>query len=279
MVINRIGILYHPMNEAAGAVATELKRFLVAKGVSVWLCSAWEGEKAREQTENTDLILSIGGDGTILRAAQVVISSSIPITGVNLGRLGFMTELRVNEAEGRLSALLAGEGWIDERSTLEVELWDKESEAPQVFHALNDAVVARGAIARLIHVDTFINGQPLTTYKADGVIVATATGSTGYALATGGPILHPRAEEFLLLPILPHLSSGYTLVLPSDNVVKLVVNTLHQATLCVDGHINRPLSNGAVVTVKHSPDKVRFLRIHPEGSFYRSLEQRLKGNN
>ena len=278
MVINRFGILYHPMNEAAGAVATELERFLVAKGVSVWLCSAWEGEKAGLQTENTDLILSIGGDGTILRAAHVVISSSIPITGVNLGRLGFMTELRVNEAEGRLSALLAGEGWIDERSTLEVELWDKGAAAPQLFHALNDAVVARGAIARLIHVDAFINGQPLTTYKADGAIVATATGSTGYALAAGGPILHPRAEEFLLLPILPHLSSGHTLVLPSDNVVKLVVNTLHQATLCVDGHINRPLSSGAVVTVKHSPDKVRFLRIHPEGSFYRSLEQKLKGN-
>ncbi len=278
MVINRFGILYHPMNEAAGAVATELERFLVAKGVSVWLCSAWEGEKAGLQTENTDLILSIGGDGTILRAAHVVISSSIPITGVNLGRLGFMTELRVNEAEGRLSALLAGEGWIDERSTLEVELWDKGAAAPQLFHALNDAVVARGAIARLIHVDAFINGQPLTTYKADGAIVATATGSTGYALAAGGPILHPRAEEFLLLPILPHLSSGYTLVLPSDNVVKLVVNTLHQATLCVDGHINRPLSSGAGVTVKHSPDKVRFLRIHPEGSFYRSLEQKLKGN-
>lgn len=279
MVMKRIGILYHPMNEAAGAVATELERFLDANGVSVWLCSAWEREKARAQTENTDLILSIGGDGTILRAAQVVIPSPIPIIGVNLGRLGFMTELRTGEAKAQLSALLTGEGWIDERATLDVELWDKEAETPQVFHALNDAVVARGAIARLIHVDASINGQPLTTYKADGVIVATATGSTGYTLAAGGPILYPRAEEFLLLPILPHLSSGHTLVLPSDNVVKLVVNTLHQATLCVDGHINRSLSSGAMITVKHSPDKVRFLRIHPEGSFYSSLEQRLKGNN
>jgi len=279
MVIKRIGILYHPMNEAAGALARELEHFWDGKGISVWLCSAWEGEKAKTQIENTDLILSIGGDGTILRAAQVMIPAPIPITGINMGRLGFMTELKAEEAETKLSALLSGQGWIDERVTLEIELSADEQGSPRMFHALNDVVVARGAIARLIHIDASINGQALTSYKADGVIVATATGSTGYSLAAGGPILHPRAEEFLLLPILPHLDSAYTLVLPSDTVVKLVVSTPHQATLCVDGHINLPLSSGAEVIVKHSPDKVRFLRIYPENTFYSSLEQRLKGNN
>ena len=277
--MKRIGILYHPMNEAAGALAEELGGLLGAKGVSVWICSSWEGEQARVQTGNTDLILSIGGDGTILRAAQAVIPASIPVTGINLGRLGFMTELKADEVETKLSALLSGEGWIDERATLEVELRTADSDSPRVLPALNDIVVARGAIARLIHIDTSVNGQPMTTYKADGVILATATGSTGYALAAGGPILHPRADEFLLLPILPHLSSAYTLVLPSDTEVRLVVKTPHQATLSVDGHINLPLSNGAVVTVKHSPVKVRFLRIHPEGSFYGTLERRLKGNH
>ncbi len=275
--MKRIGILYHPKNEAAYALAEELQGFLDSRGVSVWLCSAWEGKEAKAQVNNTDLILSIGGDGTILRAAQAVVPALTPITGINLGKLGFMTELKADEAKTKLPALLAGKGWIDERATLEAELSATDREPPRIFHALNDAVVARGAIARVVYVEASIDGEPLTTYKADGVIVATATGSTGYSLAAGGPILHPRTKEFLLLPILPHLSSAYTVVLPATAVVKLCVSTSHQATLSIDGHINLPLSSGAMVTVKHSPNKVRFLRIHPETSFYGSLEQRLKG--
>ena len=275
-VMKRIGILYHPMNEAAYTLAKELQGFLDSKGISVWICSAWEGEEARAQVNNTDLILSIGGDGTILRAAQAVVPALTPITGINLGKLGFMTELKAEEAKTKLPALLAGEGWLDERATLEAELSATDQEPPRIFHALNDVVVTRGAIARVVYVEASIDGEPLTTYKADGVIVATATGSTGYSLAAGGPVLHPRAKEFLLLPILPHLSSAYTMVLPATAVVKLCVSTSHQATLSIDGHINLPLSSGAIVTVKHSPNKVRFLRIHPE-TFYGSLEQRLKG--
>ena len=124
-----------------------------------------------------------------------------------------------------------------------------------------------------------IDGEPLTTYRADGVIVATASGSTGYSLAAGGPILHPQAKEFLLLPIAPHLSSAYTLVLPPAAVVKLRINTVHQATLSVDGHMNQPVSDGAIVIIKASAKTARFLRIHPQVSFYASLEQRLKGKH
>ena len=279
MAVKKVGILYHPMVEAAYTLAKELENFLDSSGVSVWLCSAREGEKARAQVGNTDLILSIGGDGTILRAAQAVVPGLTPITGINLGRLGFMTELSADEAVDRLPALLAGDGWIDERAMLEVELppADQEHESARTFYALNDVVLARGAIARVVYVEASIDGEPLTTYKADGVIVATATGSTGYSLAAGGPILYPQAKEFLLLPILPHLSSAYTVVLPSTAVVKLCISTPHQATLSIDGHINLPLSSGAIVTIKHSSKRARFLRIHPETSFYSSLEQRLKG--
>jgi len=271
--VKRVGILYHPVIEAAYALAKELQQFLASEGVSVWLCSAWEGEEAKAQVNNTDLILSIGGDGTILRAAQAVVPKLTPITGINLGKLGFMTELSADDAVRKLPALLAGEGWIDERAMLEAEL----SPADRVFYALNDVVVARGAIARVVYVEASIDGEPVTTYKADGVIVATATGSTGYSLAAGGPILHPQAKEFLLLPLLPHLSSVYTLVLPSTAVAKLRIDTAHQATLSIDGHINLPLTSGATITVKHSLHTARFLRIHPETSFYSSLEQRLKG--
>jgi len=277
--MKRVGILYHPMKEAAYALAKKLEEFLESRGFSVWLCSAWEAETAKVQVSGTDLILSIGGDGTILRAAQAAIPGLTPITGINLGKLGFMTELSVDEVTGKLPILLAGGGWVDERSLLQAELPSagEEPELPRIFYALNDVVVARGEVARVIYVEVSIDGEPLTIYKADGVIVATATGSTGYSLAAGGPILHPQAKESLLLPIIPHLSSAYTMVLPSTATVKLHISTTHPATLSIDGHINLPLSSGATITVKHSSNTVRFLRIHPEPSFYSSLEQRLKG--
>ena len=275
--MNKVGVLYHPMVEATFVKAKQLQDFLVANSISVWLCSAWEGEKAKAQLNDTDLILSVGGDGTILRSAQAVVPRATPITGINLGNLGFMTELSADEALEYLPSLLAGEGWIDERAMLEAELSVTEQEPPHTFHALNDIVVARGSVVRLVRVEASIDGQHLTTYKADGEIVATATGSTGYSLAAGGPILYPQSKDFLLVPITPHLSSAYALVLPSKTVVQLRVVAAHQSILSIDGHINLPLADSASITVKHSPNTVRFLRIHPEDSFYRSLEQKLKG--
>lgn len=277
MVIKKIGILYHPMIAAAPALAEKLGGFLTARGVSVWLCSAWEGEQAKAQASGTELILTVGGDGTILRAAQVALPEQIPVTGINLGRLGFMTELSADEAEDKLPALLEGGGWVDERAMLEAELKISEAEPSRIFYALNDVVVARGGLARVVYAETSIDGEPLTTYKGDGVIVATATGSTGYSLAAGGPILYPRAMEFLLLPILPHLSPAYPMVLPAKAVVGLRLTTTHQATLSIDGHINLPLGSGAIITVRHSSNTSRFLRIHPETGFYSLLEQKLKG--
>jgi len=273
--VKKIGILYHPLNKAAYSLAEEIKVFLPSGGVSAWMCSAWEGEKARAQVNGTDMILSIGGDGTILRATQVAVPNHIPITGINMGKLGFMTELSADEALKKLPSLIAGEGWIDERAMLEAKI--TSTEPPTRFFALNDVVVARGAAARIINIETSIDGKLLTTYRADGVILATATGSTGYALAAGGPILHPQAEEFILLPILPHLSLAYSLVLPSTAVVKLQLSPIHQGTLSIDGNTNLPLENGASITVKHSENKAWFLRIHPRKSFYSTLEQRLKG--
>ncbi len=274
--MKKIGILYHPMNDAARSMAEEVKAFLAARGISAWLCSAWEAEEAKLKVDGTDLILSIGGDGTILRAAQIAAGAKapLPITGINMGKLGFMTELSAAEAEAKLPALLEGKGWLDERAMLEATIDDGAT-----YYALNDVVVARGAVARVVYIEASIDGQKLTTYKADGVVVATATGSTGYSLSAGGPILHPRAKEFLLSPILPHLSLGYSLVLPETAVVELRVATVHEATLSIDGHINPPLADGAVITVRHSSTRARFLRIHPKNTFYRSLEQKLKGKH
>jgi len=276
--MKKVGILYHPSIETAQIKAKELQELLASSGVSVWLHSTWEREEAQAKLNNTDLILTIGGDGTILRAAQTVISTDTPITGINLGKLGFTTELSADEAIKKLPSLLAGEGWIDERAMLEAELLNTERE-PRVFQALNDVVVARGAIARVIHVETRIDDQYLSTYKADGVIVATATGSTGYSLAAGGPILYPQSKDFLLVPIAPHLSPAYAIVLPQVATVKLHITAVHETLLSIDGHINLPLASGDTVVIRHSPHTTRFLRTQPQASFFRSLEERLKGKD
>lgn len=274
--MKNIGIFYHPLVEATKSKAKQLQDFLASRGITAWLCSAWESEAARSQLDDTDLVLSVGGDGTILRSAQAVVPRTIPIIGINLGKLGFMTELSVDEASDKLPALLSGEGWIDERAMLLAEL-SAGGQKTSTYHALNDVVVARGAIARLVRVAASLNGKHITDYKADGVIVATATGSTGYSLAAGGPILYPHSKDFLLVPIMPHLSSDYALVLPAETSVQLGVAATQPATLSIDGYINMPLPDEAVITVKQSPHRTRFLRVHPEDTFYRSLEQKLKG--
>jgi NAD+ kinase len=275
-MFKQIGILYHPMNDAAGKLAKKLEKDLCEKDFSTWLCSSWDGESARLKTDGTELLLSIGGDGTILRAAQVALPGNTPITGINLGNLGFMTELAVEEMETELYRILNGEGWIDERTMLEAQLTLADGSPVQTFHALNDVVVARGTVARVIYVTVRINGELFNTYKADGVIVATATGSTGYALSAGGPVMPPHSKDFLLLPIVPVLSSKHCLVLPPDTVVELKVEAVHPATISVDGHTNLPLDSGAVIRLRRSRHKIRFLRIHPESSFYSTLEKRLK---
>ena len=274
--MKNVGIFYHPLVETTQIKAKQLQDFLVSRRITVWLCSAWEAESSRAHLDTTDLVLSVGGDGTILRSAQAVVPRMIPIIGINLGKLGFMTELSADEAIDRLPALLSGEGWADERAMLQAELV-VDGKKTGTYHALNDVVVARGAIARLIRVSASIDGKPLANYKADGVIAATATGSTGYSLAAGGPILYPQSKDFLLTPITPHLSPDYTLVLPAETSVQLTVTAPRQATLSIDGHINIPLADGASITVRNSPYRTRFLRIHPEDSFYSSLEQKLKG--
>jgi NAD+ kinase len=274
--MKRIGIIFHPLKDAAYSLAKDLTEFLRERHLSVWLCSAWEWEKACPQVDGSDLIVTIGGDGTILRAAQAVMPRPIPIVGINLGRLGFMTELSVGEAKEKLPLLLEGKGKIDDRSLLEAEVETADNKSPHHFFALNDVVVARGASARLVNIDASVDGTPLTTYRADGAVVATATGCTGYALAAGGPVLHPQSHDFVLIPILPHLSYAYPMVIPPNSVIKLAMGMPMPGILSIDGHINIDFACGDVVKLKHSASSVKFLRIH-DTAFYETLEQRLKG--
>jgi len=268
--VKRIGILYHPLREKARDLAEKLEEFLSPRGVSSWRCSAWDEDKAKPQVAGTELILSIGGDGTILHAARIVIPLSVPILGINLGRLGFITEIDGDDVLSALPGLLEGKGWMEERTMLEAQVADMS------FHALNDVVLHSVAV-RLINIKTKIDGTVLTTYRADGVIVATATGSTSYSLASGGPILHPQSREIVLQPISCHLGLSHALILPQQSTVDLKIARGEKAILSIDGQVEFPLSDGQNIKVKPSPHIARFLRIHEPTYFYSSLWQRLSG--
>jgi NAD+ kinase len=271
-----IGILFHPKVPATRTRAKDIETLIKHMGLKVWVCSAWDKEKACELIDGSDLLITVGGDGTILRAVQMVVPGPTPILGVNMGKLGFMTELSAAEALEKLPEALDGQAWIDERSMLQAKLVTAGN-PPQTFHALNDVVLARGEIARLIRVETSVDGQRLTTFRADAVIAATATGSTGYSLAAGGPIIYPGSKDFLLTAVAPHLSLNFPLVLAESSEVSLKLDAYLSAAFSVDGHINLPLANRDVVTVRHSPHAARFLRLRPRGSFFSSLEEKLKG--
>jgi NAD+ kinase len=268
--VKRIGVLYHPLRQKARDLAKKLEQLLLSQGVSCWCCSAWDEDKAKPQVAGTDLILSVGGDGTILHSARIITPLSVPILGVNFGLLGFITEMDGDELLSQLPGLLEGGGWIEERAMLEAQVEDKS------FHALNDAVV-RGVAVRLVNIEAAIDAAVLTTYRADGVIVASATGSTSYSLASGGPIIYPQSREIVLQPISCHLGLSHALVLPAESTVDLKVVHREKVVLSIDGQIELPLKAGQNVRVKLSPYVARFLRIHEPTHFYGSLWQKLRG--
>jgi len=267
--MRRIGILFNANIAAAPGLAQSLAKKLQQAGISVWAYPA--SDEAREELAGSEMILSLGGDGTMLRAARLAAPEAIPILGINLGDLGFTTEISGREALTRISSFLDGESWTDERAMLQAELPSHSS----AIHALNDVVVGRGSIVRVIRVKVSVDGQPVTTYKGDGVIVATATGSTGYSLSSGGPILFPNAQEILLTPIAPHLSLAASLVLSSQSVVELEVRTAHEARISIDGQLEFPLRSGDMVRIRRSPYTTQLLRIQPRSFFHQTLLQRL----
>ncbi|MCL2706743.1 MAG: NAD(+)/NADH kinase [Dehalococcoidia bacterium] len=276
--MKKVGIAYHPLNARVPELIHKLSAILQAHSLEYWQCSAWDTAQLRRHFPNTDLIFTVGGDGTILRVAQALNGAPIPITGINLGQLGFLTEIQPNDGSEKLLALLAGKGWCDERAMLDAELQHNVNGKKETlyFNALNDVVMARGAIARIIEVTASVDGAVVDTYKADGALVASATGSTGYALAAGGPILNPKSADILLVPILPHVSLQHPLVLSSASVVTLKLSATSPATLSIDGHISIELFDGDSVTVRCGTKRTRFLRIAPPEYFYVSLSRKLK---
>ena len=270
-----VGLVYNSqLPDAARLVHTLVESLDLQK--RCWVSSAAEIGDVDDRLESTSVVVTVGGDGTILRTVQVAAQFALPIVGINMGWVGFMTELKVEDALDKLPVYLNGKLWVEERMMIQAAVVSEGREEPRVtWHGLNDVVVGHSGVARLSDIETTVDGKTLTSYRADAVIVSTATGSTGYALSAGGTILYPEARVMLLQPVAAHTGLQDGLILPEESVVELKAIGGHEAMISVDGFQETTLEPGDKITVKRSPHVARFLRAHPPSDFYATLTQRL----
>jgi len=271
MTITRAAILHHPRSEGAAGfareVATELERRSIAAGV----CDAWAADVA-EVAANASVAIVVGGDGTVLRSARVLAPLGVPIVGVNMGRLGFLTDLSPRDFYNRLDHVIEQEWRAEDRMMVRADIGGAAT-----YHGLNDVVVSRRHPGRPVYIDVAIDGARVALYRCDGIIVATPTGSTGYSLAAGGPILAPAEHHLVLTPVSAHLALGRSLVLQPESVIELRVTSDDGAIVSIDGQEDMPLSGAGVVTVRPSEHGATFARFHDAAYFYGELAERIEG--
>lgn len=259
--VHRVGLCAKPRSEAARGAARELAQWLAARGVEVLFDDALGagGPSRRALAEKADLLVVLGGDGTLLSVAREVGARAVPILGVNLGTLGFLAEFAPSEEREILERVLRGDYTTVERMRLDVRA---VREGRELFrsHALNDAVITRGDLSRMIDLEATADGVAVTTYHGDGLIVATPTGSTAYTLSAGGPILMPGARVFVLTPICPHALAQRPLVLPDSTELSVTVRPREGAAhLTVDGQLGLALEDGDRIEVAVSAHPAHFV--------------------
>lgn len=277
--IGKVGLFLHPSLDAAQSLGGDLRTLLEGRGLEVWSSSAWDRPAAARHMPGTDLLICIGGDGTVLRGARVAVPHPVRILAVNMGRLGFLSELTPEETPDAMLAILDGAGRVEGRTMLSGEVCHPDSDeiisALPLQHALNDVVVGRYAPGRPVYITVKVEEETLETVRADGMIVASATGSTGYSLSAGGPVLFPEAQQLVITPVAAHLSRVRPLILPEGLAVELRVETDHRAVVSFDGQIDEELESGACVRIRRSPHLARFIRLRPPADFYRKLIRHL----
>jgi NAD+ kinase len=264
--MKRVGLVVHEGREAAVEAATALERSLTEERVA-----SIEPLRSMDPVVSAplDLVVSIGGDGTFLRAARIAAQTGCPVLGVKVGRLGFLTEVEPEEAIAVVRRALAGEAQIEERLALVAEPADGDAFGPQ--WALNEIMVEKHARHRLVRLDVEVDADYVTTFSADGVIVATPTGSTAYSLSARGPILSPRAEALVLTPVSPHMLFDRAMVLAPDEDLTFEVLGDRQATVTVDGRSLGVLAMGDLLSCRRATPSARFVRFG-ERSFHQVLK-------
>lgn len=271
----RVAVLFHPRVEASVDLAHELVAVLEAHGARVILRNAWDHSALEEALAQVDWAVALGGDGTVLRTLRLAATYNVPIIGVNFGRLGFLAEITPARALQELPTLLDGRGWLEERIILRTTARVGGAQRGP-FEVINDVFVGRGAVAKPVRLETAVDGVPLMRFAADGLIVATPTGSTAYSLSAGGPVVAPSMEVLILTPVVPHPIPVRTIVLPIQSVIDITLHADVPAVLSVDGQTHQPLAEGDAVHVEVSPLRARFLRLGPPQQFYQTLVKRLR---
>ncbi len=276
--IRRIAILGAQNLPAAKEESLAIAAFLNDRGIETQHGVLYdEAIYRRVKQGEFDIMIVLGGDGTMLRAGHLGGPSGVPILGINLGKFGFLTEIAQDQWQEFLLRMIGGDYRLENRMMLCAEQWRADALLGK-WDVLNEVVVSRGQIIRPVHVTAHVDGRYLTTYVADALIAATPTGSTAYALAAGGPILPPELRNILLVPVAPHLSLDRAIVLAEGSSVSITVEVDHQAVFCIDGQVPIGLTNDDRVLVYASPYAVKFIRFQDPGYFYRALTPHMSQN-
>ena len=265
---NLIGFIYKENSSQAMKLVNSIIEDFALKNNS-WVLSSPELHVDNEQLKETALIIVAGGDGTILKIAGVSAVHSIPIVGINLGRVGFMTEIEPEEIKSKLSKYLCLETRLEKRMMLEVNISGNEKSG---LHALNDVVISHSVVGNLIDLSIKVDDVFIDKYRADGVIIASPTGSTAYSFSAGGPIMFPEAKNILIQPLVPHMKIGRAMVISGESTVEVGIENANQAIMTVDGkQYETPVTQNNQVTVCKSPYIATFLREKDPKAFYKDL--------
>ena len=278
MTIKRIGFAYNPTNENAVELSGRASGWCRIRGIGEWQAQAGDHQALRRELPTTDALVVLGGDGTFLRAARLLAEIDVPILGINLGKVGFLSKAEAGDLEAVLARIVAGDYEIDERMVLEGRILrgGAASEDAERHVAINDVVVARGSLARVCRLDVSIDDTHLATFIADGLVVASPTGSTGYSFSAGGPIIDPESRNLVVTPIAAYLSAFRSVVVSPEQVVRCRVVDAHEALVSVDGREDLGISVGDVVEVRALERPIRLLQPGGSLSFWDLLRHKVE---
>ncbi len=262
--MRRIGFSWNPYNQGAPEMLARGRAWCEANGVEAWDAPGDARDRIGAELDRTDLICVLGGDGTFLRTARAIGGSGVPALGVNLGRVGFLAKVETDGLEGALDQVLAGDYHLEERFRLAVRVVHAEG-GTEEHECLNEVVVARGSRVRMIQLEVEVSGSHLATYVADGVVVATPTGSTAYSFSAGGAILDPRLRNMIITPVAAYLSPLHSVVAGEEQEVRLTLRDAHDgALISLDGQMDLPMRVGDVVEIGALVEPLRM--VEPAGS-------------
>jgi NAD+ kinase len=280
--IRKVGIILKRQDARVPKLLEEILPWFQSRGVEVCLDQTYADQcpinacilPPEILVRQVEVVIVLGGDGTLLHAARLIGASGIPIIGINLGSLGFLTEVKLDEMYKAFEGLLSGQYHSEDRVLLDVEVFRAGKVVAQ-YLALNDAVINKGALARIVELEIRINSQPVLFTRADGLIVSTPTGSTAYSLSAGGPILYPTLDAFIIAPICPHTLTNRPLVIPDRDDVEVYMHRGADVMLTLDGQVGMPLQPQDSLKVRRAQSTLKL--VLPFGStFFKLLREKMR---